>query len=109
MMPAGRDDLAVELEAAGAEVVVVPLPTTPSARVVLAALPLSGCVLRTPAEVDWLDDERDAPSWQERPMAFCLGRETARRADSRGWQSVIELPEVLDGAALAAEIERALA
>ena len=40
------------LEEAGAEVVEAPLPLTPAARVVLRALPLTGCVLRTPSEAD---------------------------------------------------------
>lgn len=109
LLPEGRDGLAAGLEAAGAEVVVVPLPTTPAARVVIAALPLSGCVVRTPAEVDWLDDERDAPSWRDDAAAICLGATTARRAVSRGWRRVVELPEVIDGSTLADEVGRALA
>ena len=80
--------LAGTLEAAGAEVIAVPLPLTPASRVVLGAAPISGCVLRTPAEVDALDEERDGVGWEEEPVAWCLGPETAARARERGWQRV---------------------
>ena len=49
------------LEAAGAEVVRSRAPLTPATRVVIGADPLTGCVLRSAAEVDALDDERGRP------------------------------------------------
>ena len=56
--PAG--ELGELLELSGAEVVEVPLPVTPAARVVLGALPLSGWVLRHADEVDALEEERES-------------------------------------------------
>jgi hypothetical protein len=55
--PAG--DLSEALELSGVDVVEVPLPITPAARIVMDALPLTGCVFRSADEVDALDDERD--------------------------------------------------
>jgi uroporphyrin-III C-methyltransferase/precorrin-2 dehydrogenase/sirohydrochlorin ferrochelatase len=78
------------LEAAGADVVALPSPITPSTRVVMGACPLTGCVLRSPAEVEALDDEREGPGWENGPVAWCLDPETARRARRLGWQRIRE-------------------
>ena len=91
VVPMAADDLAGVLEAAGAEVVDLPSPVTPAARVVMAALPLSGCVVRSPAEVDWLDDERELARWTPEAVTWCLGEATAARARERGWGRVEEM------------------
>jgi uroporphyrinogen III methyltransferase/synthase len=99
-LPAVSESLARELEAAGAEVVAVPSPMTPAARIVIGAAPLTGCVLRTPADVEWFDGERDAEGWEENPVAWCLGPETAARARELGWRQVQEVDPGLDAAGL---------
>jgi uroporphyrin-III C-methyltransferase/precorrin-2 dehydrogenase/sirohydrochlorin ferrochelatase len=104
VMAATDPELAVLLEDAGAEVVAVPMPVTPAARVVMAALPLTGCLVRSPAEVDGLDEERGSPGWGPEVVAWCLGEGTARRAGECGWQRVEVLDETMDGAAVAARI-----
>ena len=100
--PAGK--LGEELELAGAEVVETPLPPTPAARVVLAALPLTGCLLRNAREVEALDGERDTPAWTPTPTAWCLGRDAAERARQLGWMQVEELEEGATPAELLASI-----
>ncbi len=102
----GGEELATALEANGAEVVAVPLPVTPAARVAMGALPLTGCVLRNPAEVDALDDERGGPGWDGRVMAWCLGEATARRARARGWRWVEVIRDDVGGGELVARIAR---
>ena len=52
------------------------------------AAPLTGCVLRSPAEVDVLDDEREGAGWERDTVAWCVGPETAARARERGWREV---------------------
>jgi uroporphyrin-III C-methyltransferase/precorrin-2 dehydrogenase/sirohydrochlorin ferrochelatase len=88
LIPATNTELIQVLEAAGAEVVSVPLPVTPAARVVMAALPLTGCVVASPDQVDWLHDERDNPGMHAEAVAWCLGENTAARATRRGWRRV---------------------
>jgi uroporphyrin-III C-methyltransferase/precorrin-2 dehydrogenase/sirohydrochlorin ferrochelatase len=96
LVPASRFGFSVRLEAAGAEVVVLPMPATPVARVVMGALPLTGCVVGTSSEVDWLDAERGGPGWGDDFVAWCLGSETAERARGCGWFNVRELPGEID-------------
>jgi uroporphyrin-III C-methyltransferase/precorrin-2 dehydrogenase/sirohydrochlorin ferrochelatase len=84
--------LARGLEEAGAEVVMLPTPVTPAARVVMGALPLSGCVVCTAAEVECLDAERTGQGWGDGTAAWCVGAEAAERANERGWSTVFELP-----------------
>jgi len=102
--PSSEKDLAVALEAAGAEVVLLPLPVTPAARVVMGALPLTGCVTGTAAEVDWLDEERGGPGWSDDVVAWCIGPEAAARARDRGWTVVRELVETISDQELIARI-----
>jgi uroporphyrinogen III methyltransferase/synthase len=83
--------LGADLEFAGAELVEVPLPVTPSSRVVMGALPLSGCVFRNEEEVEALDEERQGLGWEPEVVAWCLGAETAERARRLGWKKVVEL------------------
>jgi uroporphyrin-III C-methyltransferase/precorrin-2 dehydrogenase/sirohydrochlorin ferrochelatase len=104
VVPASRVDLATRLEAAGAEVVVVPMPATPAARVVMGALPLTGCVVVTAAEIDWLDAERGGPGWSDEVVAWCVGPEASRRARECGWPNVRELAADADEKTLVATI-----
>jgi uroporphyrin-III C-methyltransferase/precorrin-2 dehydrogenase/sirohydrochlorin ferrochelatase len=93
VLPANASDLGRTLEEAGAEVVAVPTPVSPAARVVMGAAPLSGCLVRSPAEVDWLDDEREGPGWDNKSIAWCVGEKSADRARERGWRHVVLLQE----------------
>jgi len=88
VIPDAAETLTRRLEDAGAEVVAVPYPVTPAARVVMAALPITGCVVTHPAEVDWLDEERSGASWSREARSWCIGEETAARARERGWQGI---------------------
>ncbi len=101
---ASNSHLAESLEDRGAEVVVLPVPVTPAARVVMSALPLSGCVVASRAEVDWLDGEMNNPGWTPASIAWCIGREAADRARRRGWVRVVELADGLDCDGLVAKI-----
>ena len=100
----GLKDTVQMLEDNGAEVVVLPMPVTPAARVVMSVLPLSGCVLRSRAEVDWLDDEISNPGWTPESIAWCVGPESANRARERGWVRIVELAEGMDCDELVARI-----
>jgi uroporphyrin-III C-methyltransferase/precorrin-2 dehydrogenase/sirohydrochlorin ferrochelatase len=80
--------LARDLEAAGAEVVVLPEPMTPASRVVVGAAPLTGCVLLSAADAEWLDEEREGQGWEESMAVWCMGPETANRARELGWHRV---------------------
>ncbi len=91
LIPGTAADLADGLETAGAELVLLPFPVTPAARVVMGALPLTGCVVRSAAEVDWLDEERGGPGWGDDLTAWCIGPEACERARERGWHLVREL------------------
>jgi len=104
VVPSSEKELAVALEAAGAEVVLLPLPVTPAARVVMGALPLTGCVTCTAPEVDWLDEERGGPGWSDEMVAWCIGPEAAARARDRGWPMVRELADTVDDRELVARI-----
>jgi len=104
LVPATRSELGRRFEAAGAEVILLPLPVTPAARVVMGALPLSGCVVRTAAEVDWLDEERGGPGWGDEVVAWCVGSEAATRAQERGWPLVRQLESDFDDGELVKSI-----
>jgi uroporphyrin-III C-methyltransferase/precorrin-2 dehydrogenase/sirohydrochlorin ferrochelatase len=98
-------DLGTELDMCGAEVVEVPLPVTPAARVVLGALPLTGCILRSPEEADALDEERDGPGWDaSKVVAWCLRPAAAERARLLGWRNVVHLPDEKPGAVIRAMV-----
>lgn len=88
--PAG--ELGEVLELSGAEVVEVPLPVTPAARVVLGALPLTGWVLRNADEIDALDEERDNPGWSETTVVWTLSLDASARAHGQEWRHVVEVP-----------------
>jgi uroporphyrin-III C-methyltransferase/precorrin-2 dehydrogenase/sirohydrochlorin ferrochelatase len=104
VVPTSCAGLARHLEAAGAEVVIVPVPVTPAARVVMGVLPLTGCVACTASEVILLEEERSGPGWSDETVAWCFGPKTAERAREQGWPNVRQLAEGADGRALVAAI-----
>jgi len=104
VMTDSNSELAAALEDRGAEVVMLPLPVTPAARVVMAALPITGCVVSQRSEVDWLDEERGNPGWHAESVVWCIGHETAERARERGWLKVVELGEESDCEELVARV-----
>jgi hypothetical protein len=108
VLSAAASSLVQALEAAGAEIVAAPLPMTPATRVVIGAAPLTGCVVRTRAEVEWLDAERgEEGGWEENPVAWCLSPEAAERARELGWRRVRQIDGVSgDAADVAARIGR---
>jgi len=106
VVPDAAEVVVRRLEAAGADVVPVPFPVTPAARVVMAALPITGCVVTSKAEVDWVHDERGGPGWAEDAPSWCVGEETAARARQRGWRRVHELSAGLDCSDLVAGIAK---
>ncbi|HUL58589.1 MAG TPA: siroheme synthase CysG [Anaeromyxobacteraceae bacterium] len=84
------DALGAALDLAGAEVVQVPRPLTPAARVVLAAAPLTGWILRGAREVDAVEEEGGVGGAAEQ-RAFCLDGPAAERARALGWDPVVAL------------------
>jgi uroporphyrinogen III methyltransferase/synthase len=95
---APQGPLGEQLEMAGVELVPVPLPLTPAARLALGALPLSGCLLRDADEVEALDEERDGTAWGTDVVAWCSSPGAAERARALGWSAVVDLSDA-DGAA----------
>ncbi len=88
VVPASATDAVEALEEAGAEVIPVPRPITPAARIVMRALPLTGCVMRSREDVEALDEERDSLEWRSGAAVWCVGAETAERAEARRWPEV---------------------
>jgi uroporphyrin-III C-methyltransferase/precorrin-2 dehydrogenase/sirohydrochlorin ferrochelatase len=85
------DELSEALELAGAQVVTIGLPPTPAARIVMGALPLTGCVFRSADQVEALDDERQSPGWSDEMTAYCTTEQAAQRARELGWSKVIRI------------------
>lgn len=81
-------DVLDTLELAGAEIIVLPIPVTPAAEIVLDALPITGCLIGTPEGVDIVEDLRDRRTWSTQARAVCFGEITAKRARSYGWDRV---------------------
>jgi uroporphyrin-III C-methyltransferase/precorrin-2 dehydrogenase/sirohydrochlorin ferrochelatase len=104
VVPASAPDLVAPLEAAGADVVAVPRAMTPAARVVMRALPLTGCVMRTRSDVEALEEERDGLEWKDGAAVWCLGPETAERARTRRWPGVQEVEAGSSGSDLVERI-----
>ena len=104
VVPASAFELIDALDAAGAEVVAVPRPVTPAARVVMRALPVTGCVMRTRADVESLDEERDGLEWRDDARVWCLGPEATERARARRWPGVEEVEAESSGADLVERI-----
>jgi uroporphyrin-III C-methyltransferase/precorrin-2 dehydrogenase/sirohydrochlorin ferrochelatase len=93
-------ELGSALDMAGADVVEMPRPLTPASRVVLAAAPLTGWLLRSPEEVEALEEERGIAGWEAEARACCLGTDTAERAQALGWRNIVPIargagPEVV--------------
>jgi uroporphyrinogen III methyltransferase/synthase len=107
VVAAAATDLVRDLETAGAEVIAAPSPMTPAARIVIGAAPLTGCVIRSPAEAEWLDDERETAGWEARPVAWCVGQAAAGRARELGWRQVRQVGDGAGSAGLVEQIERA--
>ena len=108
VVPDAAEVVSRRLEAAGADVIPLPFPVTPAARVVMAALPVSGCVVTSPAEVDWVHEEIGGPGWRDDARTWCVGEETAARARERGWRPVHELSTDMDCSELVAGIADSL-
>lgn len=87
--PAGSLGEALEIQ--GAEIVEVPLPVTEASRIVMGALPLTGCLLFNAEEVEALDEEREGLGWDREVTAWCLSPEAAERARKLGWRRVEEV------------------
>ncbi len=104
VVPAAAAAVVRRLEDAGADVVAVPFPISPAARVVMGALPITGCVVTTPADVDWLHEERGGGTWAEDGPAYCVGDDTAARACERGWRGVRSLGRGTECSELVARI-----
>jgi uroporphyrin-III C-methyltransferase/precorrin-2 dehydrogenase/sirohydrochlorin ferrochelatase len=88
--PAGT--LGETLELSGAELLEIPLPVTPASRIVMGALPLSGCLFYDAEEVEAFDEERLGLGWGQDVVAWCLSPEAAARARDLGWRRVEEIP-----------------
>jgi hypothetical protein len=97
VVPRSAPDLVEALGDAGADVLAIPRPISPAARIVMRALPLTGCVMRTRADVEALDEERDGLEWREGTAIWCLGPEAAERARARRWPAVQEVEAGLSG------------
>jgi hypothetical protein len=104
VVPAAAEAVIHRFEAAGADVVPVPFPVTPAAKLVMAALPVTGCVATTPEQVDWLHEERGGPGWIDNAPAWCVGDDTVARAEARGWLNIRELASGMRCDDLVAEI-----
>jgi uroporphyrin-III C-methyltransferase/precorrin-2 dehydrogenase/sirohydrochlorin ferrochelatase len=87
-VPAEAFEFGDALEEAGAEVVQVPLPITPAARIVFGVRPLTGCLARSAAEVEAFDEECAGPGWDANWTAWCLSIDAAKRARARGWRRI---------------------
>jgi uroporphyrin-III C-methyltransferase/precorrin-2 dehydrogenase/sirohydrochlorin ferrochelatase len=94
LVPSGGEQSVVDaLEVSGVEVIEVPLPVGPAARIVVSAAPLTGCILQTADEVEALEDERAIRNWGSEVVAYCLDEGAAAKARELGWACV---EEVLD-------------
>ncbi len=102
VVTAAADSIVEALELSGVEVVRVPSPITRAARMVMDALPLTGCVLMNAEDVDVVGEERDAPSWTDDATAWCLSEGAVSRARELGWQNVEDVRGSDDGFSLSA-------
>jgi hypothetical protein len=82
---------AESLDLGGAELVVVPIPITPAAQLVMRALPLTDCILLHAHDVEVMEEERAGPGWGPDVVAWCLTARAAERAHQLGWQRVQRL------------------
>jgi len=84
-------ELGPALDLAGADLLEMPRPLTPAARVVIGAAPVTGWILRSAEDVEALEEERSLPGWDDEMRACCLGTAAAGRAQALGWRHVVEL------------------
>ncbi len=90
-VPTPAGPLLDALELLGAQVIEVPLPLTPAARIALGSLPLHGWLLRRSEQVELLDGEQVGLGGAEPRVAWCLGATVAERARAMGSCDVVEL------------------
>jgi uroporphyrin-III C-methyltransferase/precorrin-2 dehydrogenase/sirohydrochlorin ferrochelatase len=102
----GAWDPTRELELAGAEVVSIRQPRAPVNRVLLGALPLTGCVLSSPAQAEVAATELAGLAWTSAPVFWCLGSETAAVARKISPDQVEELDPATAPSELVARIAR---
>jgi hypothetical protein len=76
------------LQLNGAEVVGLPSPDTPAARMVMDAMPVTGCIFKSPDDVDSMEEERHRKSWVSSPKTWCLTEAAAQRAKAMKWQGI---------------------
>jgi uroporphyrin-III C-methyltransferase/precorrin-2 dehydrogenase/sirohydrochlorin ferrochelatase len=88
------------LELAGAEVLEVPLPAPPAARIALAALPLDVLVARSAAEAAGLCAAVAGLAAAGNAVAVCCAGEAAAAARAAAHPRVVEVPGVLDAGAV---------
>lgn len=88
---APRSDLSRALEAAGAEVLVAPLPLTAAARLVIGSAPLSAWIVQSERELDALARERSLRGFPAGGALVCTGGARATMAGARPWSQVIEV------------------
>jgi siroheme synthase len=97
------------LETAGAELVEIPLPVTPAAKIVIDALPITGCIVQNPTEVEILDEERVRPGWGRNVVIWTLSETALNKAKKLGWRNVINIEDpVSKGADIAGVIMKSL-
>lgn len=94
------------LDLAGAEVVEFKMPVTEACRVVMNALPLSGCIVKTRDEIDALDDERYGGGWNTEMVAWCMTNEAEEQALKQGWRNVKRIPPGASSEVLIQQIQR---
>ena len=99
--PAG--ELGDALELAGAEVVTVKLPLTASARVAVAAAPVTAWLARWAPEAAALC--RELSHHAEGATAVCAGHEVANAARAGGWQRVREIGAACEAVAVVAALQ----
>ena len=97
--PAGA--LGEALELAGAEVLEVPLPVTPSAQVALAALPLDVLVARSACDAAGLCAAAASVAGAAAAVAVCSSGDAVAAAHAAGWRRVSDAGAVVDAAAVA--------
>jgi uroporphyrin-III C-methyltransferase/precorrin-2 dehydrogenase/sirohydrochlorin ferrochelatase len=90
-MFAPRSELSEAVQAAGAEVLLAPMPLTPAARLVIGLAPLSGWIVRSVGELDTLDREEVAHGTLAKVTLWCMDAALADLARKRNWQAVMQL------------------
>ncbi len=97
--PAGA--LGEALELAGAEVLEIPLPAPPAARIALAALPLDALVARSAGEAAGLCAAVTGVAAADGAVALCSAGGAAAAARAAAWPRIVEVAGTLGAAAVA--------